>query len=77
MTLHGKTLSFCLPASMNLQETTACKYVLPDPPVSIHFKILSWLSFSLLVIYSLCPRDRLTGLDFVASASIPIGLFIL
>ena len=29
------------------------------------------------VIYSLCSKDRLMGLDFVTLASIPTGYFIL
>ena len=62
---------------MNFQETMAGKDVLPNPTVPIHFKILSCLSFSPLVIYSLCSRDRLMGLDFVTLASIPTGDFIL
>lgn len=77
MTLHGNKLSFYLPASMNFQETMAGKDVLPNPTVPIHFKILSCLSFSPLVIYSLCSKDRLMGLGFVTLASIPTGYFIL
>lgn len=76
MTVLWNNPRFCLPGSMNLQETIARKVILPDPAVSIHFKIFSCLSFSTLVIYSPCSRDRLMGLDFVTPASIPLDFIL-